>query len=162
MANYTKTESHKDALRKSIRHFHETGMKVDPTVTTLRKIWNAMKHRCTWENDPNYYRYGGRGIKVCDRWLESFDNFLEDMRPSYEKGLWLDRLDNNKGYSPQNCAWTTPKEQAINRRNTRLLSYNGKSMTITDWARELGIKRSTLSMRYYKYGWPLDRLLNGC
>lgn len=79
--------------------------------------WAGMKQRCKDTNADNYKNYGGRGIKVCDRWLESFENFRDDMLPSWKQGLQLDRIDVNGNYDPNNCRWATPSENAKNRRN---------------------------------------------
>lgn len=86
-----------------------------PTTHPLFNTWYLMIRRCTVESAPNYQYYGGRGITVCDRWLHSFDSFIEDMgeRPD---GCSLDRIDNALGYSLDNCRWATPLEQAANRR----------------------------------------------
>jgi hypothetical protein len=114
-----------------------------------------MLQRCTNPNHPEYKNYGGRGIKVCDRWLESFEeNFLADMglRPSPK--LTLDRIDNNKGYSKSNCRWATPKEQARNRRPNRVIPFNGEMLCVAAVAEHVGIKADTLRMRLNN-GWPL-------
>lgn len=102
------------------------------------KTWVEMKMRCTNPNNHAYKYYGGRGIKVCERWLNSFANFLADMgeRP---KEMWLDRIDNNKGYSPDNCRWATVEEQCNNRRSNLIYHYNGKSQTLMQWCKELNI-----------------------
>lgn len=76
-----------------------------------------MKQRCSNPNHVGYKNWGGRGIKVCKKW-EKFENFFNDMAPSYQKGLSLDRIDNNKNYTPRNCKWSTPTEQVRNRRNS--------------------------------------------
>lgn len=84
---------------------------------------------------------------------------FNDMGNTFKPGLWLDRLDNSKDYEPSNCAWRTPREQQENRTNNRFIEYNGKKQTLTRWAEEVGISRATLSMRFYKYKWPIERLL---
>jgi len=112
-------------------------------------VWSEMKQRCQNKNNSGYYKYGARGIKVCDRW-QRFDNFIEDMgdRPSDYHSL--ERIDNNKGYSPDNCRWATVKEQANNRRNCRLLSAYGVTLNITQWAEVLEVPKSRLAARFYK------------
>jgi len=82
--------------------------------TDLYRVYHAMKGRCYKESNKYYKNYGGRGIKVCDRWLESFENFYEDVIPQYEKGLQIDRIDNDKGYSPDNCRWVTSQQNNMN------------------------------------------------
>lgn len=86
--------------------------------TKLYSVWRGMKERCNNPNKKDYHKYGGRGIKVCKRW-ERFESFYEDMKSTYKQGLTLDRLDTNKGYSKDNCAWKTVKEQALNTRRSR-------------------------------------------
>lgn len=97
----------------TLTHGHYTNGRASPTY----KSWTNMRGRCENESSPSYHNYGGRGIKVCARW-KTFALFLADMgvRPA---GTWLDRLDNNKDYSKDNCKWSTPKEQAQNRRPPR-------------------------------------------
>ena len=125
---------------------------------TLLGRWGAMKNRCNNPNCSAFKNYGGRGIKVCKEW-QSFRNFERDMLPSFKQGLQLERIDNNKGYSKENCRWATPKEQAINRRNTNIIEFDNMKKTLTDWAIELGIKRSTLAQRFYVYNWSVERCL---
>lgn len=129
------------------------GMSGTPTYTT----WQAMKDRCFNPVADNYKDYGGRGITVCDRWIDSFENFFTDMgiRP---KGKTLDRIDNNKSYSPKNCQWSTSKAQANNRRNSKIINYRGFSLTVTEWAGKIGIKTGTLYSRIYR-GWPIEKAL---
>lgn len=105
--------------------------------------WCGIKRRCLNKNDKGYKNYGGRGIKVCQRWM-SFKNFFEDMglRP---EGLSIERIDNNGDYCPENCEWADSKTQNRNKRNIK--KYRGKS--IPEWADELGIKRRTLYNRIY-------------
>lgn len=109
-------------------------------------IWCAMKNRCISPNNIGYENYGGRGIKVCDRWLgeNGFVNFYDDIgkRPSTEHTL--ERIDNNGNYEPSNCRWATMAEQCANRRNSRKFTYNDKTLHISGWARVLGITPTKL------------------
>jgi len=111
--------------------------------SSLYFVWRAMKKRCQNKNDSDYVYYGARGIAVCERWLNSFANFLEDMGEC-PKGLTLDRIDNNGNYEPGNCHYVTQKEQARNRRSTRLEHHNGKTQCLKDWAKELNISYHVL------------------
>lgn len=102
--------------------------------TSENMIWNTMNQRTRNKNNKNYYRYGGRGITVCERWSK-FENFLKDMGPR-PKGLSLDRIDNNKGYSPENCRWATSSEQARNTRRNNRITIDGVTKLVTDWFKE--------------------------
>jgi len=119
--------------------------------------WSSMKNRCTNQNSPDYYRYGGIGIKICDRWMNSFDNFLADMgeRP---KGLTLDRIDNEGDYTPENCRWATTIEQLSNRRNTVKIDYNGKKLTLRELSEISGMKIRVIRDRI-NAGWPTEKAL---
>jgi hypothetical protein len=124
----------------------------------LYGVWNMMKQRCSNPKVKDFHRWGGRGIKVCESWLTA-ENFFTDMLPSYKEGLTLDRKDNNGNYSPENCHWVDRKYQATNRKNTRLFKHDKKEMTLSGWARHLGVKRSLLASRYYCLGWSIERTL---
>ncbi len=115
-----------------------------------------MIRRCTKTAHHNFEGYGGRGITVCERWRD-FVAFLEDMgeRPD---GLTLDRIDNNAGYSPENCRWATPKQQARNKRDKRLLTLNGETRSVTEWAEKLGVERDNLWSRLH-IGWTVEEAL---
>lgn len=125
----------------------------------LYKVWAGMKARCDRKNRPDYPRYGGRGISYCARWAD-YKNFFLDMGNAYKKGLQLDRINNNGPYSPENCKWSTPREQNNNKRNTRLFSYKGLTYTLADWSKALKVKRSTLAQRFYSYRWPIEKVLS--
>lgn len=125
--------------------------------TRERKIyrnWHNMVQRCK-RNAVGYEH-----ISVCSRW-QKYDNFYDDMIGSYSDGMSIDRVDNSKGYSPENCRWATPKQQARNRRSNILLTFNGKTQCMADWADELGIKQSTLRQRLVAYGWTVEEALTG-
>jgi hypothetical protein len=113
--------------------------------------WHSMIQRCTNPRTTGYSHYGGRGISVCTRWRESFNSFLEDMgkRPA---GHSLERIDVNGNYEPSNCRWATSVDQGRNKRDNRNLTINGITRTVSDWARESGIKRITIQARLRK-GW---------
>lgn len=121
------------------------------------RSWSCMKRRCTVPHDEHWSCYGGRGIVICDRWLNSFEAFFEDMgeRPPMAT---LDRIDCNGNYEPSNCRWATNIEQQRNRRNNRLLTAFGKTMCVTDWANETGIWKTTIKERLNR-GWTAEQAL---
>jgi hypothetical protein len=126
----------------------------DPTYV----CWWSMRQRCEYEPHKSYARYGGRGIKVCAEW-QDFANFLRDMgeRPP---GLTLGRIDNERNYEPGNVRWETMKEQQNNRSSNRVLTAFGKSQTVTQWADETGIPRSTIEKRLDQMKWPVDEAVS--
>jgi len=113
------------------------------------KIWANMLQRCANSNNHSYKNYGGRGITVCDRWLD-FENFYTDMgeRP---KRFSVERKDNNGNYCPENCCWETMKTQARNRRRNRIIKYDGKEQCLAAWAEELCINYATLWNRLQRH-----------
>lgn len=114
--------------------------------------WNTMRQRCDNVNSHKYKQYGGRGISYDKRW-ESFKEFKNDMGASFLESAeirpTLDRIDNNGNYSKENCRWVSNKVQSNNRRNNRVISHLGKTMTLAQWADFVGIKYSTLKQRFY-------------
>lgn len=136
-----------------VTHGHTRGYKRSRT----HRAWTNMKTRGTNPASGKASSYIDRGITICDRWL-TFENFLDDMGEC-PPGLTLERRDNDKPYSPENCYWATKKVQANNRRTSRLLTYNGITQTVAQWADTLGIKASKLYGRLYR-GWPIYRVLS--
>ena len=120
-------------------------------------VWQNMISRCTNSNTNCFYRYGGRGITVCDEWRD-FEKFYADMGDS-PHGMTLDRIDNNGPYSKENCRWSTLGDQARNTRRTKLVEYNGKKQCLKDWASEVGISYNTLRKRFVLYNWPFEKAL---
>jgi hypothetical protein len=121
--------------------------------------WRAIVQRCTNPNDRVYPRYGGRGVTVCERWLESFEAFLVDVGPAPSQEHTIDRIDNACGYEPGNVRWATQQEQQRNRTNNRYLTANGQTKLIEDWAKDIGISVHTLWTRVSR-GWPDDEVVN--
>src|SRR6185503_1392339 len=122
------------------------------------QAWRDMIQRCTNTKKPLYKNYGGRGITVCDRWLNDISAFIEDvgLRPSKEYSL--ERINNSGNYEPGNVRWATRKEQARNKRNNHLVTINGTSLTIAEWSERSGIKVGTMLIRIH-LGWPSERLI---
>jgi hypothetical protein len=116
--------------------------------TPTYKTWAAMKVRCDPMSKQKYPNYAGRGIGVCDRW-QTFENFYDDMgeRP---QGKSIDRIDNNKGYCPENCRWATPKQQCNNRRNTVYVKHNGKILNVWQFAKEIKLSESGALKRVHR------------
>jgi hypothetical protein len=121
--------------------------------------WSGMKARCINPNRPGFLNYGGRGIKVCGRWRDSFRNFVDDIGPRPSAAHSLDRLDVNGNYEPGNVRWATTKEQGENRRPRTVLELNGERATTPEWARRRGIPPSIISMRLLK-GWSVADAIN--
>lgn len=127
-----------------------TNRYVNGKRTREYSAWKAMKSRCYSPSSRKDYKE--KGITVCNRWLNSFDNFLDDMGECPE-GYTLDRIDNNKGYCKDNCRWADYKTQSGNRGNfNKVFTYKGKSQVLKDWANELGIKYTTLYQRIFRSG----------
>lgn len=118
------------------------------------KAWVKMRERCNNPREIGYARYGGRGIKVCSRWAESFDNFFDDMglKPSPKHSI--DRIDNDKDYSPDNCRWATRTEQCRNRRSNVVLEYNGERKILREWSEQTGVSETLLRGRLRR-GWSI-------
>ena len=120
-------------------------------ILDFYRRWSDMRYRCSNPNFAAYKNYGGRGITVCDRW-QTFANFYEDMFPTFVKGAHIDRIDNNGPYSPENCRWATPKQNARNTRRNKWVDTPEGPMVLTEAAERYGIRPDTL--------WC--RLKNGC
>ena len=128
--------------------------KGNPTYET----WSGMKQRCLNPKATNFCRYGGKGVKICARWLTSFKNFVADMGPR-PPGMTIDRYPNKNGnYEPGNCRWATPYEQQNNRRSNLLLKFNGVVLNATQWAIKLKLHRNTIYSRAKK-GLSASRIL---
>tara|TARA_R110000868_G_scaffold133161_2_gene344620 strand:+ start:152 stop:646 length:495 start_codon:yes stop_codon:yes gene_type:complete len=119
--------------------------------------WQSMKWRCYNEKRKDFFRYGGRGILVCDKWKTDFSAFLVDM--GFKKnGESIGRIDNEKGYCPENCRWETSKQQARNRCSNRFIFFRNKKMTVVEWAEFVGLAKSTLEKRLSN-GWSVEKSL---
>lgn len=121
------------------------------------RVWSAVIKRCCCESDSAFPNYGGRGIQICDRWRNSFEAFLADVGPRPSLSHSLDRYPNNDGnYEPGNVRWATAKEQAKNRRSNVLLTANGETLHITEWAARIGTTCTIISGRLDR-GWTVER-----
>ena len=124
--------------------------------TRVYGIWNGMLTRCFNQTDHAYANYGAKGITVCDRW-RSFENFYADMGEPAE-GMTLDRIDGGGNYCPENCRWATTKEQALNRKSTKFITFNGETLCLSDWGARIGMNRGAIARRLEK-GWTLEAAL---
>lgn len=144
--------SSENTTARNTKHGHAKRGRLSPEMMT----WVGMMSRCEYRNGTAYDRYGGRGITVCARW-RSFAAFLEDMgeRPP---GTSIDRIDNDAGYSPENCRWATASEQARNKRNTLMLEHDGQTLPLATWAERTGINYGVLARRI-SLGWTPERVI---
>ena len=124
------------------------------------KSWSHMVRRCTNPSDEAWPNYGGRGVKVCDRWLHSYANFRDDMGepPAGDYSIDKDKLGDGMLYSPETCCWLPRHEQSRNKRTNIMLTFKGQTMCLTDWAKKIGISKGALGARI-RSGWPLEKAL---
>ena len=125
--------------------------------TKIYNTWCNMRRRCNDPTNKCYSDYGGRGIKVCDEWQEFIPFYNWSMENGYKNGLTLDRIDNSKGYSPDNCRWATATVQANNRRNVHLITYNGETHSLKQWCIKLNLNYSSIKRRFYS-GWNVKEM----
>lgn len=126
----------------------------------LYGVWINVKCRCYNKNEKCYHNYGGRGITMCDEWRNNYLLFKKwALEHGYKHGLWLDRINNDLGYSPDNCRWTTPKEQQRNKRTNIIVEYKGEKMCLKDASEKSGINYGTLRRRI-ELNWNNDRLFD--
>lgn len=128
--------------------------------TPLHKIWLGMKNRCYNKNTVSYRNYGGRGIKVCERWVESFENFHADMIATYKVGLTIERKEVNEDYSPDNCIWIPKDQQSRNRTNTIWVTTQWGVMTVTEAAKLAGVSWFCMYNRHLR-NCPIEKMLVG-
>lgn len=135
-------------IQRNTRH----GASKRGSITKLYKVWAAVKQRCTNPKNKAYKNYGGRGIKLCDEWLEyeSFEKWA--FENGYAEGLQLDRIDNNGSYSPDNCRFVSTLENSHNKRNNVWITIDGKTALAVDWAKEVGVDVEVIRKRLRK-GW---------
>lgn len=129
----------------------ESNIKGDKTKERLHRIWKNMKQRCTNPNFPDYKKYGARGITICVEWKDSFQAFYDwSISNGYCNDLTIDRIDNDKGYSPDNCRWADKETQDSNKRTNRYITYKGVTKTATQWAKVLGVHPESILSRMRK------------
>lgn len=134
------------------------GLTIGHDVPPEYDSWCAMKSRCSNAARVAYSRYGGRGISVCERWANSFPDFLADMGPRPSPDHSLDRIDNDGNYEPGNCRWATKKEQMRNTANTVRVSVRGEIVALIDACEQFGVRRSIVDSRLRK-GWTPEQAL---
>lgn len=142
--------------KERMRQLGHTNRRYALEVQKELKTWRAMISRCTNGSGMTKRNYRERGIHVCEQWRQSFEAFLDDMGMAPGPEYSLDRIDNDLGYFPENCRWATREQQARNKRNTRLIEFDGKKLSVSEWAEVLNIPRRALSLRLDRYGWPVD------
>lgn len=125
----------------------------------LLSRWKSMIQRCTNPRNPAYHRYGGRGIRVCDRWRESFEDFVADVGVPEDLSLTLDRIDNDGDYAPGNVRWASRMEQALNRPGVRWIEWRGRRLPVAQAARAAGLHESVVHARIFSSGWSVERAL---
>lgn len=131
----------------------------DPIERRIYLIWHDMKKRCYQPQNKRYARYGGRGIRICDEWLNNFQAFFDwSMANGYSPELSIDRIEKDINYEPSNCRWATIIEQANNRSNNHFITYKGKTKTMKEWSATVGISYYVLRSRLNR-GWDIEKAL---
>lgn len=152
---------HSEIMHEKLADMRKQGMGCTHRLSNARlfNIWSQMKARCYNKNAPNYHNYGGRGIAICEEWLADFQSFYDwAVSNGYSDDLTIDRINNNGNYEPSNCRWATNTEQGENRRTSVILTYNGESHCINEWARITGIPAHVIAKRIKK-GWSVEQTL---
>lgn len=156
-----------DASKLNTGHTKSCGCLHREAISTHRstyspeyRAWQAMKSRCTNHSNVGYKHYGGRGISVCDSWKESFEQFLLDMGLKPTPSHSIERLDVNGDYEPSNCVWASVEIQKRNRRNTKLITFNGVTKTLTEHAEDNGLNSGTVWVRINELGWSVQDALS--
>lgn len=146
-----------DKINLTANHTHKM------SSTRIYSVWANIKHRCNNPHDTRYYRYGGRGIKMCEEWEKSFVSFFKwAMANGYKDDLSIDRIDNDKGYFPENCRWSTAKEQSNNRSTNVKIKIGNAVKTVTEWCEIFELDLNTVLARYSRSGYiSVDQLFNG-
>lgn len=144
---------------KSCGCLHKFPLTHGATGSAEYDAWAGINQRCYTPTNNHYNEYGARGITVCERWRQSFENFYTDMGPKPTKEHSLDRINNNGPYSPDNCRWATTRQQNRNTRRNVMLTHNGETLCVAEWAERIGINRYRLYSRL-KSGWSVERTLS--
>lgn len=142
---------HRETVSKQFSTHGQSG-------TPEHKCWMHIRQRCENPNDHSYPDYGGRGIRVCERW-QSFELFLSDMGPRPKRGYSIERIDVDGNYTPENCIWATAQQQARNKRVSIWIEYNGERLHIKEWEQRTDIDWGTLRHRYVDLSWSAERTL---
>lgn len=138
-----------------LRHGHSSLGRKTKTYT----LWKNIRSRCAATEGDDYRDYASRGIRVCGRWKDSFENFLADMGEC-PPGMQIDRINNNGNYEPGNCRWATGSQNSRNKRNNHLVTYKGRTQCLAAWAEELGIPYMKLYYRICIIHWPIERAIS--
>lgn len=142
-------------IERVSKHGH-SGFAKPPSLTY--RSWLSMVQRCTNPNTIHYHRYGGRGIAVCQQWLESFAAFLRDVGERPSKKHTIDRINNDGNYEPSNVRWATRREQSLNRSNNTKVTHDGRTLSITEWSDVTGLSVPTIRGRLH-LGWSVEETL---
>ena len=150
----------KEKSSKRMKQNNPTVRKHKMCYTRLYNVWSGIKQRCQNPHNTKYQNYGGRGIKICEEW-QDFGNFMQwALNNGYDETLTIDRINYDGDYEPCNCRFITIQEQQFNKSTNHLITYNGRTQTLTEWANERGIKRNTLDARINRSHWDIGRALN--
>jgi len=140
---------------KNGQHLYKHGL----YKTKLYHVWEKMKSRCNNPSNRNYPDYGGRGIFIGNEWNDFLPFYQWSLKNGYKEGLTIDRINNDGGYSPDNCRWITRTENANNKRNNHWIEWNGENKTVAQWARLLDMKYATLFARLFISKMSLDEAM---
>lgn len=148
----------KKGMRPEENHAYTHGHARRGGRTPEYRAWIKMRERCMNPNDERYVHYGARGITVCEKWLNDFAAFFDDMGPKPGSNYSIDRIDNDGNYDPKNCRWADQTTQVRNRRNSRKIEFGGRVLCVAEWGEAIGVPYKTLHARLAN-GWTVERAL---